>query len=129
MPHITLFYAGILALLYFALSMRVVRFRQTLKIGIGDAGNHAVQRAIRVHANLGEYVPLILVLFGLLEQSGLEGRWMHGFGAALVLSRLLHAWSLSQKSGISVGRFVGTTLTFGCLVIGGILAIWYGMRG
>lgn len=59
-------YASILALLFVALSVRTLRLRHRLKIGIGDAGNTQMLRAMRVHSNFAEYVPLSLLLLYLV---------------------------------------------------------------
>jgi uncharacterized membrane protein YecN with MAPEG domain len=53
-----------------ALSVRTVRMRRHLKIAIGDAGNHAMLRAMRVHSNSAEYVPLTLLLIFLSTRMG-----------------------------------------------------------
>jgi MAPEG family len=51
-PSILPVYAAILALVFVVLSIRTIRQRRKLKIGLGDAGNKDLQRAVRVHANL-----------------------------------------------------------------------------
>ena len=55
-------YASILALLFVALSVRTLRLRRSLRIAIGDAGSETMLRAMRVHSNFAEYVPLSLIL-------------------------------------------------------------------
>ena len=105
-------YAGILGLIYLALSYRVVAFRRSQKVGLGDGDNVDLQRAIRVHANFMEYVPLCLILMFLLEQSHNSNVQTHVFGAVLVIARLLHAYGLGKISGTSFGRFWGTLLTW-----------------
>ena len=56
---ITEFYAGVLAILFFALSIRVVAVRG--RVSLGDGGDPMVLRRMRGHANFAEYVPLILL--------------------------------------------------------------------
>ena len=68
--NITPFYAAILALLFFALSVRTLRLRRKLQIVIGDAGNPHMLRAMRVHANFAEYAPFTLLLAFMLELQG-----------------------------------------------------------
>lgn len=109
---ITLLYAALCTMLVLALASRVIAFRFRHRIGIGDGGNHELARRIRVHANAVEYLPLALLLLGGMELNGYDDAWIHGFGATLLLSRLLHAWGLSRHAGTSVGRFAGTVLTF-----------------
>ncbi len=122
MVLITALYAALLALLIIALSMRVVRLRMRLRIGVGDGGDVQMQRAIRVHANAVEYVPLALLLMALLELNGAAALTLHVFGTLLVIARLLHAWGLSGSSGKSFGRFWGALTTF-LIIVGLALAL------
>ena len=109
---ITLLYAALCTLLVLALAARVIAFRFRNRIGLGDGGDPELQRRIRVHANAIEYLPLALLLLGGMELNGIDDAWIHGFGATLLLSRVLHAWGLSRHGGTSIGRFSGTVLTF-----------------
>lgn len=115
-PHITALYAAALALLFFALSVRTLRLRRALKIGIGDAGNEAMLRASRVHANFAEYVPLTLLLALLLELSQAPSLLVHAIGTCLVIGRTLHAYGLSQSPEDFRYRVLGMALTFTALV-------------
>lgn len=126
-PTITALYTGLLGLIFLGLSLRVIYFRMRLKINLGDGENPQVTRAIRVHANFTEYVPLLLGMLLLAELSGIQERWLHLFGGALVLSRLLHAWGLSGYAGVSVGRFAGTALTLFLLGFGSFLCLMAGL--
>ena len=83
---VTPLYAGILALLFFVLSIRVIRMRGT-GISLGDGGNPIMLRRIRGHANFAEYVPLILLMMGFLEVSHFPAYLLHGLGIVLVVSR------------------------------------------
>ncbi len=47
--HNTPFYAALLGLLFFALSVRTLRLRRKLRIDMGDGGNEQLLRAVRVH--------------------------------------------------------------------------------
>lgn len=42
-------YAALLVLLFVVLSIRTLRLRRSLKIGVGDGGNPQMLRAMRVH--------------------------------------------------------------------------------
>ena len=92
--RVTPLYAALLALLFVALSVRTLRMRRGLGIAVGDAGDARMLRAMRVHANFAEYVPLALVLMYLLDARGLGEAWLHGLGAALVAeaTMLLVGW-------------------------------------
>jgi uncharacterized membrane protein YecN with MAPEG domain len=109
---ITLLYAGLCALLVLILAARVVRWRMTHRIGLGDGGDAELLRRVRVHGNAIEYLPLCLILLGGMELNGYPAPIIHGFGLALLLTRLAHAWGLSRSSGVSAGRFAGTLVTW-----------------
>lgn len=124
---ITPLYAGILALVFFALSVRVVAMRGT-GISLGDGGNPAMLRRIRGHANFAEYVPLILLMMAFLELSRYSAYLLHGLGIALVIGRVLHGYALSFAEKFKFGRFYGTVLTFTLLNVCGILCIYQGLQ-
>jgi uncharacterized membrane protein YecN with MAPEG domain len=113
---ITAVYASLLAVLVVVLVMVVVSLRRSLRIGLGDGGNRDLARAIRVHSNAIESIPLFLVLLGVYELNGGHANALHSFGAIYLLSRVLHAWGLFSSSGVSVGRFSGTVGANGCLI-------------
>jgi hypothetical protein len=69
-PSVTSFYAGLLAFLFIGLSVRVIRFRRGKHIAIGDGDDPSLRRAMRVHANFAEYVPLALILIAFVEMGG-----------------------------------------------------------
>lgn len=120
---ITLLYAGLCTLLVLYLAGRVIVGRRGKKVGIGDGGDHELQRRIRVHANAIEYLPLALLLLGGMELNGYPDPVIHAFGATLLVSRVLHAWGLSRHSGVSRGRFIGTLFTLLLMVAMALLAV------
>ena len=105
---ITATYASLLALLVLLLVAVVVRLRRSLRIGLGDGGNRDLARAIRVHGNAIESVPLFLILLAVYEINGGAAALLHLFGVVYFASRILHAWGLLSHSGVSPGRFYGT---------------------
>lgn len=105
-------YAGANLLILFALAALVVRQRGKHKISFGDGGVEPLQRAIRAHANAVEYVGPGLAGLAILALSGALAVELHVVGAMLTLGRALHGFGLSRQSGRSLGRFVGTLLTW-----------------
>ena len=93
---VTPFYAAILALLFMLLSVRTLRLRQRLKVLLGDGDQPQMLRAMRVHANFAEYVPLALLLTVLLESRGTSAGLIHALCLGLLLGRLAHAYGVSQ---------------------------------
>ena len=121
---ITLLYAARCTLLVLVLAGRVMAYRLTHRVGLGDGGHAVLQRRIRAHANAVEYLPLALLLLGGMELNGVDDTVIHGFGITLLASRLLHAWGLSRNAGTSLGRFAGTGLTLVLMVAMSVFAIY-----
>ena len=110
-------YAGLLGLLLVVLSLLVVRLRMRFRVGLGDGGQAALTRAIRVQGNFAEHVPLALLLVFAVEGLGTAPWIVHALGAALVVARLAHAQGLGHHDGESPGRFLGTVTTFSVLIV------------
>lgn len=81
-----------ITVLYVLLSLRVINFRRT-KIGpsIGLEGNERFVRAVRAHANLGEYAPLFLILLAISELQGADIRILTIVAVVFFAGRLMHA--------------------------------------
>lgn len=126
---ITALYAGLSGVLMIVLAGFVVRGRRSAQIGIGSGGDERLARAVRVHGNFAEYVPVALLLLLVAELGGANALWLHVNGIGLVAGRVLHAFGLGRHSGRSFGRFWGTVLTW--LVIltlaGTNLLLWVSM--
>jgi len=116
MLKITLLFASLHILLMLVLAARVVGHRRAHKIGIGHGGDKDLARKVRAHGNFIEYVPLALLMLGLLEISHLSASWLWGLGGTLLLARVLHAYGLSRHAGVSPGRFWGVILTWAVLL-------------
>lgn len=115
---ITGLYASLTGLLIVVLAYRVVKLRRSQKIGLGDGGNRALVIAGRVHANLVENAPIVLILMMLVETGGLATFYLHCLGSVWIVGRLLHAIGLTQgKGGYHFGRFWGVLLTWGVIVV------------
>jgi uncharacterized membrane protein YecN with MAPEG domain len=125
---VTPLYAGLLALWFLVLSWRVIQRRRS-GIYLGDGGDQAMLRVIRGHANFAEYVPLALLLMGMLEVSHFSIYVLHALGIVLLVARLLHGYALSFTDRFLFGRLWGTTLTFIVLGIEAVLCIYQGMLG
>ncbi len=114
--NITPFYAALLGLFFFALSVRTLRIRRNLRIAVGDGGDRQMLRAMRVHANFAEYVPITLLLVFMLELAGAPGALLHALCASLLLGRLVHAHGVSRVKEDYRYRVVGMATTFIALV-------------
>ncbi len=129
MPTITLLFASLHALLLLALVVPIVRHRRRHRIGIGDGGDTLLQRRMRVQANFVEYVPMALLLLGLLELSGLAPLWTWIFGATLLAGRILHAVGLGASAGVTAGRFLGTLATWGVIAAMAVVGVLRAIEG
>lgn len=115
---VVLLYTSLLALLLLVLSYNVVRLRQKHQVGIGTGTVQPLERAVRVQANFCEYVPMALLLLGLIEIGGNVPAWaMHVLGMLLLIGRVAHAFGLSRSAGASRGRVAGTVLTWTVLLV------------
>jgi uncharacterized protein len=109
--YITPAYASLLILLFIALSVRTVRLRRKLRIPIGDQGTPAMIRAMRVHANFAEYVPLTLLAMLMLELQGTSDLFVHTLGALLLVGRVAHAFGVSRAAEDYRYRVFGMAMT------------------
>jgi uncharacterized membrane protein YecN with MAPEG domain len=114
--HILPIYASLLAFLFVALSIRTIRARRSLRIGLGHAENPTMLRAMRVHANFAEYVPMALLLIFLVESSGARPVFVHLLGSALLIARLSHAFGVSREPENFRFRVFGMAVSFAVLL-------------
>ena len=129
MPRITALYAAVLALLVVLLALRVALYRVRNRIGVGDGGDARLLRRVRAHGNAVEFIPLGLILLGLLELCGGAAWGLHLAGASFLLARAAHAVGLSRSTGASAGRAGGAMLTFLTLVGMALWLLWLALIG
>jgi uncharacterized protein len=110
--HIVPLYAAALSFLFVYLSIRTIRMRRILKIGIGHAENEKMLRAMRVHSNFAEYVPLAIILLFFVEAANAHPAIVHGLCSLLLIGRCLHAYGVSQANEKFVFRVTGMAFTF-----------------
>jgi uncharacterized membrane protein YecN with MAPEG domain len=116
-------YFALAALLFLYLSMQVSLTRRRHRVALGDGGQPELLRAIRVHGNFAEFVPLALLLLLAIDLQDHEKWIVHVLGIALIVARVLHAHGLSRHAGESFGRAAGAGLTYLVLIAGAVLAI------
>ena len=112
---LTPYYASLLALIYVALSFNVIRLRMKLQIALGDGKDKQLRRAIRVHGNYAEYVPLTLIMIYFVEIQSQNLLLVHGLCSAFVLARLSHIYGVSQIRENIAFRTFGLFIT-GCVI-------------
>ena len=119
MLPIALTTAGAAALVNMWLGMRIGRVRQAEKISIGDGGNLRLIARMRAQLNFAEYVPLVLILIGLIELSSGSQLWLWIVSVLFILGRVLHGFGMD---GWMPGRMIGTMTTMLTMVGLGIYA-------
>ncbi|WP_170422743.1 MAPEG family protein [Ruegeria arenilitoris] len=123
MLSITPVYAALLALLYVALSVRVIMQRRGDKISYGDGGNTNMLKVMRTHSNFAEYAPFALLMIAMVELQG-AGAWLVNLlGLGILFGRVLHAYGFGRKPQIVILRQIGMLLTFAVLIIAAIASL------
>ncbi len=120
---ITSVYAAILALLYVALAVLVVRQRIKHRVGLGTGKAPLLLQTVRMHGNFAEYVPFLLILIALLELQQSPVWQLHLVAGLTLAGRVLHAAGLWRSSGTSAPRFFGMILTFAALIAGAVFLL------
>ena len=123
---VTAFFAGVFALFFVRLAFVVIRMRRSNRVALGAGGVKELEGAIRAHGNFAEYVPVGLILLGLLELHGLYPALLFAIGALFALGRVLHASAL-HRGDLNL-RVRGMMLTFGMLVTMSIMNIVFAVR-
>ena len=123
---ITSLYAGLLAMLLFILSIRVIGLRGNPAfsfIAHGKGDEELLQRAIRAHGNFTEYVPMMLILLGFLELSEASELKLHLLGGAFLLGRVMHGICMGFMRSNMPLRVGGTALTLIPMAVAAIALI------
>lgn len=117
---LTSLFAGLFAIALVMLSLMVTIRRAQTKQLLGDA-DEVLSRRIRAQGNFVEYVPLGLILLGLMEMQGAAPGAVLTIGALLAIGRLMHAIGMYRDSAIFRG--LGILPTYGALAAGGIMVV------
>jgi len=124
MPYVVMLYAALLALLFVGLSIRTLRLRRHLKVAVGDGGSNVLLRAMRVHSNFAEYVPIGLLILYFVEATGSKPLLVHILGASLLFGRILHAIGVSQVNEKLLLRVLGMFMTFTPIIVCSVLILF-----
>jgi uncharacterized protein len=122
--HVTLLFAGILALIQCGLTALVIARRLKAKVSLLDGGDAPLTGRMRAHGNFTETVPICLIMMALLETRGLPSAWLWVIGIGLTFGRLLRAFSLITQT-FRLYRLIGMTLTI--FAISGLAALCIGL--
>ena len=110
---ITGLYAGILAIFALVLSFRAGGFRGKTGISVlyGEPQNMELAERVRTHQNFLEYVPMVIILMGIIELSGGSSTYLWITGGLLVVARIAHAVGLKHDNMAHPGRLIGAAGT------------------
>jgi len=115
-------YAAILAVMFVALSIRVIALRRASKLPLGFQGDVALERRVRAQGNFAEYVPLAVLLLAFVEMRGAPAWLVHAMALVLIAGRLSHAYGVSQLRESFAFRVSGMAMTF-TVIVSAALAI------
>lgn len=119
---ITSLLAAAAAIFLVLLSFPIANHRRAARISMGDGGDDRFSRLIRTQANFIEYVPLGILLTGLLEYGGAPFWQVATTAGLLAAGRVLHP--IGMLSGTLPARASGVILTFASLLFGAGVLLW-----
>lgn len=114
--------AAICGLLILVLAFRVSLLRMRHRIALGDGGVEALSRAIRVHANTVEFVPIFVPLCLCYELYAGANAVLAGLAGVFVVARLAFAVGLSLAP-VHPLRRIGAGLTYLSLLLLSLLLL------
>ena len=123
---VTALYAGVLAIFALVLSFQAGTFRGKAGVSIlhGDPVNWELAERVRRHQNFLEYVPIVLILMGLIEINGGSVMYLHIVGVLLIVARVAHAIGLKHDNMAHVGRAIGAGGTALITLVSAGYALW-----
>ena len=121
---ITAFFSSILALIFYKLSINVIRLRRKYKVSLGSSKKHKdLEQAIRAHGNLSEFLPIGLILLACLEVNHLPKIVVFLCGLFFLIGRYLHATSFLKEEINSSNRVLGMKITHWSIILMAVLKI------
>ena len=123
---ITALYAGIMMIFALALCFRAGGFRGKtgISVGHGEPVNMDLAERVRVHQNFLEYVPMAIILMGIIELNGGNATFLHVFGVVLIIARIAHAIGLKHDNMAHPGRAIGAGGTALISLVAALYTLW-----
>ena len=123
---ITALYAGIMMIFALVLSFYAGSFRGKSGISVlfGEPANMELAERIRIHQNFLEYVPMAIILMGVIEINGGNTMFLYVFGDVLIVARIAHAIGLKHDNMGHPGRVIGAGGTALISLVAAVYAIW-----
>lgn len=117
-------YAGLNLILLIFLAVNVSRHRRRAKVSLGTGTDASLEQACRAHGNAAEYMPAALVGLAIIATLGASTLLVNVLGVTVTLGRFLHAYGLLTDGGPSMGRVVGTALTWLGILAMAVVLLW-----
>lgn len=102
----------------------VIRRRVQFLVAIGDGGQALLQKAIRAHGNLVEYVPMAIILLILCELKSANYDVIRVAALLLCIGRMVHFYGVSRPKEKLIFRQTGMFMTFGSLILLSSALLW-----
>ncbi|MBC76631.1 MAG: hypothetical protein CME64_11510 [Halobacteriovoraceae bacterium] len=84
-------YLGLLALLYFKISLDTIKERRSKKVSLGPGEHNEIAGIVSAHANFNSYVPIFIIMLYLYEISDIAfAPIIHALGLSVLAGRYLH---------------------------------------
>ena len=116
-------YAAIFALIFTFLSARTIRIRRSQKVAVGTGGNLLLERAVRVHGNFAEYVPISLIVLGFDEARLVSPIILHVLCITLLVGRIIHAVGVAQTKENFKLRVAAMVLTLTTMAVASVVLL------
>jgi uncharacterized protein len=117
-------YGPLNAALNLFLANRVSNLRGKHKVSIGEGDSDELLRAVRIHGNNAEFVPLALLMLLIAELMGGKSMWLHVMGGSLLIARVLHPIGMAMPKSPNPPRFIGVAVTWAIILIAGGYAMY-----
>ena len=123
---ITALYASILMIFALALSFRAggLRGKTGISVLFGEPVNLELVERVRVHQNFLEYVPMAIILMGIIELNSGNATFLYVFGGVLIIARIAHAVGLKHDNMGHPGRAIGAGGTALISLVAALYALW-----
>jgi uncharacterized membrane protein YecN with MAPEG domain len=114
---ITMFYAGILGLLFFIISIATIKARGREKVSLGVGEHNQIIHLVSAHSNFANYTPLFLILLYFVEQRSYPAYLIHLLAITFLIGRVLHFLTMLNKEKTFSKRKTGMQLTLWPLIL------------